>query len=49
MALRPAIPPKPTTDVLILEIAADHIRRFWEPRMRRRLLEVLDQPEAAGP
>jgi AcrR family transcriptional regulator len=28
MALRPATPPKPTTDVLILEIAADHIRRF---------------------
>jgi len=28
MALRPAVPPKPATDVLILEIAADHIRRF---------------------
>jgi AcrR family transcriptional regulator len=28
MALRPSTPPKPTTDVLILEIAADHIRRF---------------------
>jgi AcrR family transcriptional regulator len=28
MALRPAVPLKPTTDVLILEIAADHIRRF---------------------
>lgn len=28
MALRPAAPPKPTTDVVILEIAADHIRRF---------------------
>jgi formate dehydrogenase subunit delta len=27
---------------------ADHIRRFWEPRMRRRLLEALDQPDAAG-
>lgn len=27
---------------------ADHIHRFWEPRMRRRLLEVLDQPDPAG-
>lgn len=27
---------------------ADHIRRFWEPRMRRRLLEALDRPDAAG-
>ncbi|MFL9861655.1 formate dehydrogenase subunit delta [Paraburkholderia madseniana] len=23
---------------------ADHIRRFWEPRMRRALLAVLDTP-----
>ena len=28
MALRASVPPKPATDVLILEIAADHIRRF---------------------
>jgi len=27
---------------------ADHIRRFWEPRMRRALLAKLDQPDAAG-
>ncbi|MGN4191323.1 formate dehydrogenase subunit delta [Burkholderia gladioli] len=24
---------------------ADHIKRFWEPRMRRTLLAVLDEPE----
>ncbi|MCA3787073.1 formate dehydrogenase subunit delta, partial [Burkholderia sp.] len=23
---------------------ADHIRRFWEPRMRRALLAALDDP-----
>jgi AcrR family transcriptional regulator len=28
MAVRPAIRPKPATDVVILEIAAEHIRRF---------------------
>ncbi|MGP0061715.1 MAG: TetR/AcrR family transcriptional regulator [Beijerinckiaceae bacterium] len=28
MALRPVAQPQPATDVLILEIAADHIRRF---------------------
>lgn len=22
---------------------ADHLRKFWEPRMRRQLLEYLDQ------
>lgn len=27
---------------------ADHIRRFWEPRMRRRLLQALDQPDVSG-
>jgi formate dehydrogenase subunit delta len=31
-----------------LDGVADHIRRFWEPRMRRRLMEALDQPDAAG-
>jgi formate dehydrogenase subunit delta len=31
-----------------LDGIADHIRRFWEPRMRRRLLEALDRPDAAG-
>ncbi|CAB3675459.1 formate dehydrogenase subunit delta [Paraburkholderia phenoliruptrix] len=27
---------------------ADHIRRFWEPRMRRALLASLDAPQAGG-
>ena len=27
---------------------ADHIRRFWEPRMRRALLAALDNPDAGG-
>jgi formate dehydrogenase subunit delta len=27
---------------------ADHIRRFWEPRMRRALLAALDEPDAAA-
>jgi len=27
---------------------ADHLRRFWEPRMRRAILAKLDQPDAAG-
>ena len=27
---------------------ATHIRRFWDPRMRRALLEHLDTPGAAG-
>jgi formate dehydrogenase subunit delta len=27
---------------------ADHIRRFWEPRMRRALLASLDRPDAGG-
>ncbi|WOD19177.1 formate dehydrogenase subunit delta [Paraburkholderia kirstenboschensis] len=27
---------------------ADHIRRFWEPRMRRALLASLDAPDASG-
>lgn len=27
---------------------ADHIRRFWEPRMRRAILAALDKPEADG-
>ncbi|RKT24710.1 formate dehydrogenase delta subunit [Paraburkholderia sp. RAU2J] len=28
---------------------ADHIRRFWEPRMRRALLAALDEaPDANG-
>ena len=26
-----------------LEDIASHIKRFWEPRMRRAILEVLDQ------
>ncbi|WP_153101643.1 formate dehydrogenase subunit delta [Paraburkholderia hayleyella] len=31
-----------------LEGIADHIRRFWEPRMRRALLATLDLPEHAA-
>ena len=27
---------------------ADHIRRFWEPRMRRALLASLDAPQASA-
>jgi formate dehydrogenase subunit delta len=27
---------------------ADHIHRFWEPRMRRALLATLDEPDANG-
>jgi formate dehydrogenase subunit delta len=27
---------------------ADHIRRFWEPRMRRALLAELDEPVVSG-
>ncbi|WP_310731360.1 formate dehydrogenase subunit delta, partial [Burkholderia pseudomultivorans] len=27
---------------------ADHIRRFWEPRMRRALLAALDDPAGEG-
>ncbi|KWI59139.1 formate dehydrogenase [Burkholderia pseudomultivorans] len=27
---------------------ADHIRRFWEPRMRRALLAALDDPASEG-
>jgi formate dehydrogenase subunit delta len=27
---------------------ADHIRRFWEPRMRRAILATLDRPESGG-
>jgi formate dehydrogenase subunit delta len=28
---------------------ADHIRRFWEPRMRRTILASLDDPAACEP
>ncbi|MGF6773349.1 formate dehydrogenase subunit delta [Paraburkholderia sp. GAS199] len=31
-----------------LDGIADHIRRFWEPRMRRALLKSLDVPETGG-
>ena len=27
---------------------AEHIRRFWEPRMRRALLAALDDPSGEG-
>jgi formate dehydrogenase subunit delta len=26
---------------------ADHIRKFWEPRMRRQILEYLDEASCA--
>jgi len=28
---------------------AEHIRRFWEPRMRRAILATLDDPAASEP
>ena len=31
-----------------LEGIANHLRKFWEPRMRRAFLALLDQPGAAG-
>lgn len=31
-----------------LEGIAQHIRRYWEPRMRRQLLDGLDAPEAGA-
>jgi formate dehydrogenase subunit delta len=38
----------PDRDEALLDIA-EHIRRFWEPRMRRALLAALDSDgEAAG-
>ncbi len=27
---------------------ADHIRRFWEPRMRRAILDALDREDACA-
>ena len=30
-----------STDQVIGEVA-DHVRKFWDPRMRRRLLELVD-------
>jgi formate dehydrogenase subunit delta len=27
---------------------ADHIRRFWEPRMRLAILNAIDNPEASA-
>jgi formate dehydrogenase subunit delta len=29
-----------------LDDVAEHIKRFWEPRMRRALLDALDTPAA---
>ncbi|MFM0518616.1 MULTISPECIES: formate dehydrogenase subunit delta [Caballeronia] len=29
-----------------IDSIADHIRRFWEPRMRLAILAALDDPEA---
>ncbi len=31
-----------------IEGIGQHIRKFWEPRMRRQLLELLDQQADAG-
>jgi len=31
-----------------LEDIAQHIRKFWEPRMRRQILEHLDQRHGEG-
>ncbi|MEX3958064.1 formate dehydrogenase subunit delta [Trinickia sp. EG282A] len=28
---------------------ADHIHKFWEPRMRRTILAMLDDPAASAP
>ncbi len=28
---------------------ADHVRKFWEPRMRRTILAMLDDPAASAP
>jgi formate dehydrogenase subunit delta len=37
----------PDHDEALLGIA-DHIHRFWEPRMRRALLATLDTPRTDG-
>ncbi|SAK70987.1 formate dehydrogenase subunit delta [Caballeronia fortuita] len=31
-----------------VDSVADHIRRFWEPRMRLAILSALDNPEASA-
>ncbi|NLC35590.1 MAG: formate dehydrogenase subunit delta [Alcaligenaceae bacterium] len=31
-----------------LEDIAQHVRKFWEPRMRRQMLEYLDQQKGDG-
>ncbi|SAK44658.1 formate dehydrogenase subunit delta [Caballeronia catudaia] len=31
-----------------VDSVADHIRRFWEPRMRLAILAALDNPEASA-
>ncbi|MDR5757807.1 formate dehydrogenase subunit delta [Caballeronia sp. LZ035] len=31
-----------------IDSVADHIRRFWEPRMRLAILAALDNPEASA-
>lgn len=32
----------------VLEGIASHLSRFWEPRMRRQLLALIDAGEAGG-
>jgi formate dehydrogenase subunit delta len=39
--------PMPDRSRALADIA-DHIRRFWEPRMRRQILEHLDAHGAEG-
>jgi formate dehydrogenase subunit delta len=38
----------PNHDEALLGIA-DHVRRFWEPRMRRTILATLDDPARCEP
>ena len=37
----------PNRDEAMNDIA-QHVRRFWEPRMRKQLFEHLDQHQGAG-
>jgi len=39
--------PMPERDAALIGIA-DHIRKFWDPRMRRQILAALDAGEAEG-
>ncbi|HLX01029.1 MAG TPA: formate dehydrogenase subunit delta [Trinickia sp.] len=37
----------PDRDEALVSVA-NHIRRYWEPRMRRVILAALDEPDAAA-